>query len=34
MVNALKFTNGSDHEVIACYLELDEESVVEHINGA
>ena len=27
------FPNGSDHEVIACYLELYEEGEVEHING-
>ena len=28
-----KFPNGSDHAVIACYLELYEEGEVEHING-
>jgi len=27
------FINGSDHEVVACYLELYEEGEVEHING-
>ena len=25
--------NGSDHKVIACYLELYEEGEVEYING-
>ena len=27
-----EFINGSDHEVVACYLELYEEGEVEHIN--
>ena len=29
----IKFINGSDHEVVASYLELYEEGEVEHING-
>ena len=29
----LPFPNGSDHTMIACYLELNEEGEVEHING-
>ena len=28
-----KFINGSDHEMVASYLELYEEGEVEHING-
>ena len=28
-----KFINGSDHGVVASYLELYEEGEVEHING-
>ena len=28
-----QFPNGSDHAVIACYLELYKEGEVEHING-
>ena len=28
-----EFPNGSDHAMIACYLELYEEGEVEHING-
>jgi len=29
----IQFLNGSDHAVIACYLELYEEGEVKHING-
>ena len=29
----LYFINGSDHEVVACYLELYDEGEVEHIKG-
>ena len=29
----MELRNGSDHEVITCYLELYEEGEVEHING-
>ena len=28
-----KFINGSDHKVVACYLELYEEGEVEHVNS-
>ena len=29
----MQFPNGSDHTMIACYLELYEEDEVEHISG-
>ena len=32
-VSMLAFPNGPDHTMIACYLELNEEGEVEHING-
>ena len=30
---SIEFPNGSDHAVIACYLEVYEEGEVKHING-
>ena len=32
-IASVYFINGSDHEVVVCYLELYEEGEVEHING-
>ena len=32
-IASVYFINGSDHEVVACYLELYEEGEVEHINS-
>ena len=32
-LSCIEFPNGSDHAMIACYLELYEEGEVKHING-
>ena len=32
-LSEIKFPNGSDHAIVACYFEFYEESEVEHING-
>jgi len=32
-LSELKFPNGSDHAIAACYFEFYEEREVEHING-
>ena len=33
-LSEIKFPNGSDHAIIACYFEFYEEGEVEHINGS